>query len=105
MLFTNVSDGLMVCRLNSTALVRRTNNGGATGRTSRSRDRDRPFLVRSQLIEGVEVSLNRLLGKGARSARFSSMLTQELQNLGASQRLRTSRFRHQFVNGNPESPA
>lgn len=30
MLFTNVSDGLMVCRLNSTALVRRTNNGGAT---------------------------------------------------------------------------
>jgi hypothetical protein len=30
MIFTNVSDGLMVCGLNSTTLVRRTGNGGAT---------------------------------------------------------------------------
>jgi hypothetical protein len=32
MIFTNVSDGLMVCGLNSTTLVRRTSDGGATWR-------------------------------------------------------------------------
>jgi hypothetical protein len=32
MFFTNVSDGLMVCGLNSTTLVRRTSDGGATWR-------------------------------------------------------------------------
>ncbi len=30
MIFTNISDGLMVCGLNSTTVVRRTSNGGAT---------------------------------------------------------------------------